>query len=177
MFVKDSTRKSNHLSQQAQPGWNKETAMQTRVTGQTKTLASREFLKKLLMLAATGGAAFWITDFIITVSPISAQYQAAFSISSLPVTLAEASVGGLLIGLCVSIFLLCFVDGIPGKNPIYKALILSFSAMASIEVLSALANPTNAYIYLLLDTGMNVPRFLALGLVIGYVFDLQNRKV
>jgi hypothetical protein len=151
--------------------------MQTRVTGQTKAQAAREFLEKLLMLAATGGAAFWITDFVIAVSPITAQYQAAFSISSLPVALAEASVGGLLIALCVSIFLLCFVDRIPGKNPIYKALILSLSAMAIIEVLSALANPAHASIYLLLDTGMNVPRFLALGLVIGYIFDKQNRKV
>ena len=34
--------------------------------------ASREFSKKLLMLAAAGGAAFWITDFVIAVSPIAA---------------------------------------------------------------------------------------------------------
>jgi hypothetical protein len=151
--------------------------MQIGVTGQTKAQASREFLKKLLMLAATGGAAFWITDFVIAVSPITAQYQAAFSISSLPVALTEASVGGLLIALCVSNFLLCFVDRIPGNNPVYKALILSFSAMAIIEVLSALVNPAHATIYLLLDTAMNLPRFLALGLVIGCVFERQNRKV
>jgi uncharacterized membrane-anchored protein len=151
--------------------------MQTRVTGQTKAQASREILKKLLMLAATGGAAFWITDFIIAVSPITAQYQAGFSISSLPVALVEALAGGLVIAFYVSYFLLRFFDRIPGKNPIHKALILSFSAMAIIEVLSALANPAHASIYLLLDTGMNVPRFLALGLVIGYIFDRQNRKV
>jgi hypothetical protein len=152
--------------------------VQTRVTtDQGKTQASRHFLKKLLTLTAAGGAALWISDFVIAVSPISPAYQAAFSISSLPVALVEALVGGLVIALGVGIFLHCFVAGIPGKNPIYKALILSFSALAIIEALSALANPAHASTYLLLETGMNVPRFLALGLVIGYVFDRQNRKV
>jgi hypothetical protein len=151
--------------------------MQTSVTGQTTAQASREIFKKLLMLAAAGGAAFWITDFVIAVSPIASAYKAAFSISSLPVALVEALAGGLVIAFCVSFVLLRFFDRIPGKNSIHKALILSFSAMAIIEVLSALANPAHASIYLLLDTGMNVPRFLALGLVIGYVFDMQDRKV
>ena len=151
--------------------------MQTSVTGQTTDQASREFLKKLLMLAAAGGAAFWITDFVMAVSPIASAYKAAFSISSLPVALVDALAGGLVIAFCGSFVLLRFIDRIPGKNTIHKSLILSFSAMAIIEVLSALANPAHASIYLLLDTGMNVPRFLALGLMIGYVFDKQNRKV
>jgi uncharacterized membrane-anchored protein len=151
--------------------------MQTRVTGQTKAQASREFSKKLLVLAASGGAAFWITDFIIAVSPITAQYQAAFSISSLPVALVEALAGGLAIACCVSFILLRFFDRIPGKKPIFKALILGLGAMVIIGVLSTLGDPSHASVYLLLDTGMNVPRFLALGLVIGYVFDKQEGKV
>jgi hypothetical protein len=145
--------------------------MQTQVTRQSKVQASREFSKKLLMLAAAGGAAFWITDFVIAVSPIAAQYKAAFSISSLPVALAEALVGGMVIALCVSFFLLRFFDRVPGKKPIFTALILSFFVMVIIEVFSALGNPAHASAYLLLDTGMNAPRFLALGLVIGYLFD------
>ena len=145
--------------------------MQTQVTRQSKVQASREFSKKLLMLAAAGRAAFWITDFVIAVSPIAAQYKAAFSISSLPVALAEALVGGMVIALCVSFFLLRFFDRVPGKKPIFKALILSFFVMVIIEVFSALGNPAHASAYLLLDTGMNAPRFLALGLVIGYLFD------
>lgn len=151
--------------------------MQTRVTGQIKAQVSREFLKKVLVVAIAGGAAFWITDFIITLSPIGAQYQAAFSISSLPVALVEALVGGLVIGFCISYFLHRFFDRIPGKNPIHKALILSFSAMAIIEILSAIGNPALAFVYLVLDTGMNIPRILALGWTIGFVFDKQNRKV
>jgi uncharacterized protein YacL len=159
------------------PAWNKESAMQTQLTGQSKARASREFSKKLLMLAAAGSAAFWIIDFVISVSPIAAEYKAAFSISSLPVALVEALAGGVVIALCVSLFLLRFFDRIPGKKPIFKALILSFLAMVMIEVLSTLINPNNATLYLLIDTGMNAPRFLALGLVIGHVFDKQKGKV
>ncbi len=151
--------------------------MQTSVTGHTTAQASREFLKKLLMLVAAGGAAFWITDFVMAVSPIAPAYKAAFSISSLPVALVEALAGGLVIAVCISFVLLRFFDSIPGKNSIHKALILSFSAMAIIEVLSALANPAHASVYLLLVTGMNAPRFLANGCMIGYVLDKQNRKV
>jgi uncharacterized MnhB-related membrane protein len=156
------------------PGWSKEAAMETQLTSQKKAQASREFPKKLLMLAAAGGAAFWIIDFVISVSPISAEYKAAFSISSLPVALTEALVGGLVIALCVSLFLLRFFDRIPGKRPIFKSLILSFFIMVIIEGFSALGNPAHACVYLLLDTGMNTPRFLALGLVIGYLYDRQK---
>jgi membrane associated rhomboid family serine protease len=84
--------------------------------------------------------------------------------------LVEALVGGLIIGLCVSYFLLRFFDKIPTKHPILKTLILSFVALVVIEVLSTFGNPSNAYVYLLIDTVMNVPRFLALGIVVGYLY-------
>ena len=151
--------------------------METQLTGQSKAQASRVFPKKLLMLAAAGGVAFWIIDFVISVSPIAAEYKAAFSISSLPLALVEALAGGLVIAFCVSFFLLRFFDRIPGKKPIFKALILCFFVMVFIEVISALGNPADASVYLLLDTGMNAPRFLALGLVIGYLFEKQKGKV
>ena len=151
--------------------------METQLTGQSKVHASREFSKRLLLLAAAGGAAFWIIDFVISVSPIAADYKAAFSISSLPVALIEALSGGLVIGLCVSFCLLRFYDRIPSKKPIFKALILSFFIMVIIEVFSALGNPAHASVYLLLDTGMNAPRFLVLGLVIGYLFNKQKGKI
>ena len=151
--------------------------MQTRATGLSKQESSRDFSKKLLKLAVAGGAAFWVTDFLMAVSPIAAAYKAAFSFSSLPVALVAALAGGLVIAFSVSFFLLRFFCRLPGKNPIFKALILSFSAMVIIEVLSALGDPAHASVYLLLDTGMNAPRFLSLGLVIGYLFDKQNRKV
>ena len=86
----------------------------------------------------------------------------------------QALIGGLVIGCCVSYFLLRFFEKIPTKNPIFKALILSFATMVVIEVLSTLVDPNNAFVYLLIDTGMNVPRFLALGIGIGYRYDKLN---
>ncbi len=151
--------------------------MKTKVTGQGKVQASPGFPRRLLALAAAGGAAFWLTDFIMAVSPIAAAYKAAFSISSLPVALVEALIGGMVIAFSVSFFLLRFDKRIPGKTSVHKAMILSFGAMVMIEVLSALSDPAHASVYLLLDTGMNIPRFLALGLTIGCLFDKQNRKV
>ena len=151
--------------------------MQTRAKGLSKQESSRDFSKKLLKLAVAGGAAFWVTDFLMAVSPIASAYKAAFSISSLPIALVEALAGGLVIAFCVSFVLLRFFDGIPGKNSIHKALILSFSAMAIIEVLSALADPAHASVYLLFDTGMNAPRFLALGIVIGHLYGKLKGEV
>ena len=145
--------------------------METQVTTRSASQVSHEFTKRLLMLAVAGGSAFWTIDFVISVSPIAAKYKAAFSISTLPVALDEALVGGMVIALCVSFFLLRFFDRIPGKKAIFKALILSFFIMVVIEVFSAFGNPAQASVYLLLDTGMNAPRFLALGVVIGYLYD------
>ena len=88
--------------------------------------------------------------------------------------LVEALAGGLMIGCCVSYFLLRFFDNIPTKNPILKALLLSFVAMFMIEFLSTLVDPNNASAYLLIDTGMNVPRFLALGIVVGHLYEKLN---
>ena len=151
--------------------------MKISVTDQGKTQISQDFLKKLLTLTAAGGAAFWITDFLVAVSPMAVAYKAAFSISSLPVALVEALTGGLVIAFWVSFFLIRFFDRLSGKESIFKALILTFGVMIIIEILSALGDPAHASVYLLLDTGMNAPRFIALGLVIGYVFEKQIRKV
>ena len=148
--------------------------METSATGHTKRQTSHEFYKKLIKLTVAGGVAFWIVDFAVSLSPISAEYMAAFSISSLPLALVEALVGGLIIACFVSFFLLRFFEKIPAKNPILKALILSFVALVIIEVLSTLGNLSNAYVYLLTDTGMNVPRILALGIVIGYLYKRLN---
>ena len=131
---------------------------------------SHGFSKKLIKLTAAGGTAFWIIDFAMSLSPISAEYMAAFSISSLPLALVEALVGGLIIGFLVSYFLLRFFDKIPTNNPILKSLILSFAAIVVIEVLLTFGNPSNAYVYLLVDTVMNIPRILALGIVVGYLY-------
>ncbi len=148
--------------------------METQVSGRSKRQTSSEFSKKLYKLTVAGGVAFWIADFAVTLSPISAEYMAAFSISSLPMALVEALIGGLIIACFVSYFLLRFFDRIPTKNPILKSVILSFSAIVIIEVLSTFGNLSNACVFLVIDTVMNVPRILALGIVIGYLYDRLN---
>jgi hypothetical protein len=145
--------------------------METLTTGRAKRQTSHGFSKQLFKLTVAGSVAFWIVDFAISLSPIAAEYMAAFSISSLPMALVEALVGGLIIACFVSYFLLRFFDKIPTKHPILKALVLSFVALVVIEVLSTFGNPSNAYVYLLIDTVMNIPRILALGIVIGYLYN------
>jgi len=144
--------------------------METQASGRSKRQTLHEFYKKLFKLTVAGGLAFWVVDFAISLSPIAAEYRAAFSISYLPMALVEALVGGLIIGCCVSYSLLRFFDKIPTKNPILKSVILSFVALIIIEVLSTFVNPSNASVYLLIDTVMNVPRILALGIAIGYLY-------
>ena len=143
--------------------------MESQASDQSERQVSHGFCKKLFTLTAAGGVAFWVVDFAIAMSPISSEYLAAFSISSLPLALVEALVGGLIIACFVSFFLLRFFDKIPTKYPVLKALILSFFAVVVIEVLSTFGDPSNAYVYLVVDTVMNIPRILALGIVIGYL--------
>ena len=73
-----------------------------------KRQTSHEFYKKLIKLTVAGVLAFWIVDFAMALSPISAEYMAAFSISYLPLALVEAFVGGLVIACFVSYFLASF---------------------------------------------------------------------
>ena len=141
--------------------------MGTPATDRANRQTSHAFSKKLIKLTVAGGVAFWIVDFAISLSPIAAEYMAAFSISSLPLALVEALVGGLIIGFFVSFFLLRFFES---ARAILKSLILSFVAIVVIEVLSTFGNPSNAYVFLLVDTVMNIPRILALGIVIGYLY-------
>src|SRR5512136_1431228 len=85
-------------------------------------------------LAVAGGLGFWVANFAISLTPIAAEYRAALSISYLPMLL-EALLGGLIIGFCVSYFLLRFFDKIPTKNPILKSVILGFIVLIIVTML------------------------------------------
>ena len=126
--------------------------------------------KKTIILTLAGGLAFGVTTLAISLLSISAEYRIAESISNIQTVWAGGLIIGIIIGFLVSYFLLRFFGKIPTKNPILKALILSFAAIVVIEVLSTFGNPSNAYVYLLVDTVMNIPRILALGIVIGYFY-------
>ena len=110
----------------------------------TKQESQTPFYKRALELAVAGGVAFWATNFLISLTPIAAEYRAALSISYLPMVLVESLIGGLVIGFCVSYFLLRFFDKIPTKNPILKSLILSFVVLLIIEAFTTLVNLTQS---------------------------------
>jgi branched-subunit amino acid ABC-type transport system permease component len=135
---------------------------------------SKEVWRKVSVLAIAGGLAFWFANFAISRTPIAAEYRAAMSISYFPMLL-EALVGGLIIGLCVSYFLLRFYDKIPTRNPILKSMILSFIVLIMVTIL--IGGPSNFLAtgdvlhYFLIGTTLNLIRILALGIVIGLLYE------
>jgi hypothetical protein len=130
--------------------------------------------KHLPKLALAGGVAFWATNFATSLLPIAAEYRAALSISYLPMVLVESLLGGLIIGLFVSFFLLRFYATLPTTSPMLKAEILSIVALVVSTIMTwgagSLAEPSDASRYFLIGTVLNVPRFLALGIAVGYLY-------
>jgi hypothetical protein len=134
---------------------------------------SKVIWKNVFVLAVAGGLAFWLANFAISRTPFAAEYRAALSISYYPMLL-ESLIGGLIIGFCVSYFLLRFFDKIPTKNPIIKSVILSFSVLILITI--SIGGPSSFLAtgdilrYFILGTIFNVIRILALGIGIGYLY-------
>jgi hypothetical protein len=142
--------------------------------GGKKMTRSKEIWRKALILAIAGGLGFWIANYAISRTPIAAEYRAALSISYLPMLL-ESLFGGLVIGICVSYFLLRFSDKIPTKNPILKSLILSFIVLIIVTILIEvparfLTTTIDALRYFLIGAIFNVLRILVLGIVIGCLY-------
>ena len=80
---------------------------------------------------------------------------------------------GMIIGFLLSFVLVRFFDKIPTKNPILKSVILSFIALVIGAILLEAPSSfgtSNALYYFLFGTMLNVPRFLVLGIVIGYLY-------
>jgi hypothetical protein len=148
--------------------------VETRATGRSKRQTSYEFHKKLYKLTIGGGVVFWAITFAFSLLPIAAEFRAAFSMSYIPM-LVESLLGGLIIGCFVSYFLLRFFDRIPTKNPILKSLILSTVALTigivMVNGASSLLGPSDALRYFLIGAALNVPRFLSLGVIIGYLYN------
>jgi hypothetical protein len=130
--------------------------------------------KEITILAVAGGLAFWLANFAISRTPIAAEYRADLSISYFPMLL-EALIGGLIIGFCASYFLLRFFDMIPTKDPILKSVMLTFIILIIVTIL--IGGPSSYFAigdvlrYFIIGTIFNVLRFLALGIVVGYLYD------
>ena len=134
--------------------------------------------KETIILAVAGGLAFWVANFAISLTPIAAEYRAALAISYFPMLL-EALLGGLMIGCCVSYFLLRFFDKLPTQKPILKSIILSFIILIIVTMLievpaKFLTTTSDAWHYFLIGAMFNVIRIPALGIVIGYLYNKLN---
>ena len=138
---------------------------------------SKNFWGRTAILTIAGGAAFWLSNFAISRTPIAAEYRAALSISYYPMLL-EALFGGLIIAACVSYCLLRFFDRLPAKNPILKSVILSFIVLILVTLTiggpSSFLATGNVLRYFLIGTIFNVIRILALGIAIGFGYDKIN---
>ena len=128
------------------------------------------------VLALAGGLAFWVATFLFSLTPLAAEYRAALSISYLPM-IFESLFGGLIIACCVCYGLLRFFDKIPTNNSILKSAILSLVALGfAIILVQVAANSLGdgALRIFLIGAMLNVPRFLFLGLVVGYLYKRLN---
>ena len=101
-----------------------------------------------------------------------AEFRAALSIPYVEGALVEPLLGGMIIACCVSYFLLRFFDKIPTKNPILKSVILSFVALGIVFILLGVAasRTSDALHVFLIGAMLNIPRFLFVGIVIGYLY-------
>jgi hypothetical protein len=132
---------------------------------------SKGIWRKIVVLAAVGGLAFWAVSIVTSLVPFTADYRAArwsaetVWVGSLP--------AGLLFGFFVSFFLLRFFEKIPTKNSILKSVILSIIALVIGTILleaPASFGTSNVLYYFFFGTMLNVPRFLVLGIVVGYLY-------
>jgi hypothetical protein len=132
---------------------------------------SKDIWKKILVLAVLGGLTFWAISIITSLVPFTADYRVSrwsaetVWVGSLP--------AGMIIGFLLSFILVRFFDKIPTKNPILKAIILSIIALVIGSILleaPASFGTSDALYYFLFGTMLNLPRFLVLGIVIGYLY-------
>lgn len=147
--------------------------METRAAGRSNRQESYGVYKNLYKLTIGGGVAFGAANFVTSLTPMAAEYRAGLSISYVPM-LVQSLLAGLVIGCCVGYSLLRFFDKVPTRNPILKSEILSFVALVLATTMiggtGSLLRSSDASRYFLIGAMLNVPRFLILGLVVGYLY-------
>ena len=151
--------------------------METKATNRSKQQTSHEFYKKLYKLTIGGGIAFWAITFAFSLLPIAAVFRAALSISYFQMMFFESVLGGMIISCCLSYIFLRFFEKIPTKNPILKSAILGFVALGIVSILVGVAasRTSDTLNIFLIGVTLNIPRFLLVGVVIGYLYQKLHR--
>ena len=131
----------------------------------------------MLWLATWGGLGFWLANLAVSLTSLAAHYRSALGIAYAPMLL-EALLGGFIVGLAVSFVLLRYHDVLPGRSFVAQSVVLCFVAMVIatglVELVARSAASTNDPLRIfLIGLGLNIVRFLVLGLVIGF---LQRRR-
>ena len=105
---------------------------------------------------------------------IPAEYRSVFSKASIQTVWVASLPAGLIIGCCVSYSLLRFFDKIPTKNPILKSVIISLIALVIATILTlvpqSFLGQRDVLHYFLIGILLDAPRFLFLGIGIGYLY-------
>jgi Na+/phosphate symporter len=140
--------------------------------------------KKLFKLTVGGGLVFWATTIATSLLPIAAEYRAAYSNWSMQTVWVTSLLMGMIIGYCVSYFLLRYFDKIPLKNPILKSVMISSIALIIAVLLIdvpqsffGMSNSFDAVYYFLIGVLFNAARFLLLGIVIGYLYNERTHSL
>jgi hypothetical protein len=119
-----------------------------------------------------------VVNLVISATPVAAAYRRALSIDYVPM-LAEAAVGGLVLGGVLSFLLVLHPSKVPGSGPVNRALLLGAVALVlvtlGIEVPSKLAVDVDDPVHwMLVATIFNVLRILALATAVGLVADADG---
>jgi hypothetical protein len=134
--------------------------------------------KSLIRLTIGGGIVFWLTTIVISLLPIAAEYRSAFSKANIQTVWVASLPAGLIIGFCVSYSLLRFFDKVPTKDPILKSAIISLIALVIMTILSLIPHgflgQRDVLHYFLIGIILDAPRFLFLGIGIGYLYTWLN---
>lgn len=136
-------------------------------------MMSHGTLKKLCVLTIGGGLAFSATTIAFSLLPIAAEFRDSLSITYGEGVLVGPLVGGIALAFVISFFLLRFFSKLPTGDPVLKSVMLGFAAfgaaliMLRVAVLGADGDSMRAF---LIGAALNVPRFLALGTVVGYLY-------
>ncbi len=139
----------------------------------------RPMWRRVAVLAVGGGIVFWLTNLVISLTPLAAEYRAALSIPYVPM-LVEALFGGLTLGFCVAYVLERRTVRLPIKRPVLASMGLSLVALTAvtllIEVPAKLLTPHSDPVrYFLVGMLFNLVRILALGAAVGLLHDRHAR--
>lgn len=148
--------------------------MKIQTEGQNKRKKSSQFSNKLYKLTIAGATVFWVTSIVTSLLPIAARYRAANSNWSIQTVWFGSLLAGIIIGSCVSYFLLHYFQKIPTKSPIFKSLLLSSIALVIaiilIDVPMISQGKNDSFYFFFIGVMFNAARFLFLGISIGYFY-------